>query len=58
MLTYFGFMRGEAVGIGDRLATPPVALAHAVVAAVLLALAKSESITISHSETPIDAPAE
>ena len=42
VLTYFGFMHGEAVGIGGGLGvTPGVALAYAVVAAaVCLALAK------------------
>ncbi len=37
VLTYFGFMHGEAVGFGDGLGvTPGVALAYAVVAAGLL----------------------
>jgi AGZA family xanthine/uracil permease-like MFS transporter len=59
MLTYFGFMHGEAVGIGGGLGvTPGVALAYAVVAAMLLGLAKSDSIAVSHSETPLAAPAE
>jgi adenine/guanine/hypoxanthine permease len=39
VLTYFGFMHGEAVGIGGGLGvTPGVALAYAVVAAMLLAI--------------------
>src|SRR4029079_5811745 len=36
VMTYFGFMHGEAVGIGNGLGvTPSVALAYAVVAAFL-----------------------
>jgi adenine/guanine/hypoxanthine permease len=59
VLTFFGFMHGEAVGIGGGLGvTPTVALAYAVVAAMLLGLAKSDSIAVSHSETPLAAPAE
>ena len=39
VLTYFGFMHGEAVGIGGGLGvTPGVALAYAVVAAGFLAV--------------------
>jgi AGZA family xanthine/uracil permease-like MFS transporter len=41
VLTYFGFMHGEAVGIGGGFGvTPSVAFAYAVVAAGLFALAK------------------
>jgi AGZA family xanthine/uracil permease-like MFS transporter len=59
VLTYFGFMHGEAVGIGGGLGvTPAVALAYAVVAAILLGLAKSDSISVPHSETPLAVPAE
>src|SRR6201988_2735714 len=59
ILTYCGFMHGEAVGIGGGLGvTPAVALAYAVVAARLLGLAKSDSIPVSHSETRLAAPAE
>src|SRR5882757_3899980 len=51
VLTYFGFMHGEAVGIGGGFGvTPAVALAYAVVAAMLLGLAKSDSIAVSHSQ--------
>src|SRR5213079_699977 len=40
VLTYFGFMHGEAVGIGGGLGvTPAVALAYAVVAAVFYGMA-------------------
>src|SRR6476660_3029985 len=59
VLTYCGFMYGEAVGIGGGLGvTPGVALAYAVVAAMLLGLAKSDSIPVSHSEPRLDVPAE
>ena len=61
VMTYFGFMHGEAVGIGGGLGvTPGVALAYAVMAAGLLALAKtSPSVDYSaHSEVPVAAPAE
>jgi AGZA family xanthine/uracil permease-like MFS transporter len=41
VLTYFGFMHGEAVGIGGGLGvTPAVALSYAVMAAGLLALGR------------------
>src|SRR5579871_6284406 len=41
VLTYFGFMHGEAVGVGGGLGvTPSVALAYAVVAAGFYALGK------------------
>jgi AGZA family xanthine/uracil permease-like MFS transporter len=60
-MTYFGFMHGEAVGIGSGFGvTPGVALAYAVVAAGLYALAKSgEGVSYrSHAEEPAAAPAE
>ena len=42
VMTYFGFMHGEAVGIGGGLGvTPGVALAYAVMAAGLFALART-----------------
>jgi AGZA family xanthine/uracil permease-like MFS transporter len=41
-LTYFGFMHGEAVGIGGGIGvTPSVALAYAVVAVVLFAFSRT-----------------
>ena len=41
VLTYFGFMHGEAVGIGGGLGvTPAVALAYAVVAAGFFAVSR------------------
>ena len=44
VLTYFGFMHGEAVGIGGGFGvTPAVALAYAVVAAGLFALSRVET---------------
>jgi adenine/guanine/hypoxanthine permease len=61
VMTYFGFMHGEAVGIGGGLGvTPGVALAYAVVAAGLYALAKTSGSVAysSHSEVPAAAPAE
>jgi adenine/guanine/hypoxanthine permease len=61
VLTYFGFMHGEAVGIGGGLGvTPGVALAYAVVAAGFFAVEKFGTSTdfISHPETPLAAPAE
>jgi AGZA family xanthine/uracil permease-like MFS transporter len=61
VLTYFGFMHGEAVGIGGGLGvTPGVALAYGLVAAVFFALAKlgTASLPVSHPETPLAAPAE
>ena len=61
ILTYFGFMHGEAVGIGGGLGvTPGVALAYAVMAGGLYALARtspSESYS-SHSDVPVAVPAE
>src|ERR1700756_3872250 len=62
VLTYFGFMHGEAVGIGGGFGvTPPVALAYAVVAAGLLTLSRlgaSESYVARHGDMPLAAPAE
>ena len=61
VLTYFGFMHGEAVGIGGGFGvTPAVALAYAVVAAGLFALSKvsvSEHY-VPHPDMPLAAPAE
>ena len=58
MLTYFGFMHGEAVGIGGGLGvTPSVALAYAVVAAGLYALSRSEAGAhyVAHPDMPLAA---
>ena len=60
VLTYFGFMHGEAVGVGGGLGvTPAVALSYAVMAAGLFALGKLETGEhyISHPEMSA-APAE
>jgi AGZA family xanthine/uracil permease-like MFS transporter len=61
VLTYFGFMHGEAVGIGGGLGvTPGVALAYAVVAAGFFAVGKYgiSGLSVSHREMPMAAPAE
>jgi adenine/guanine/hypoxanthine permease len=61
VMTYFGFMHGEAVGIGGGLGvTPGVALAYLVMAGGLFALSKSSpSVSYSsHPEMPVAAPAE
>ncbi len=46
VLTYFGFMHGEAVGIGSYGlgVTPSVALAYAIVAAFLYALSRAPEV--------------
>jgi AGZA family xanthine/uracil permease-like MFS transporter len=63
VLTYFGFMHGESVGIGGGLGvTPGVALAYAVVAVGFFAVerfgATSTETMSSHPEIPLAAPAE
>jgi adenine/guanine/hypoxanthine permease len=59
VLTYFGFMHGEAVGIGGGLGvTPSVALAYAVVAAFFLGVEKFGTGTISVPEMSHAVPAE
>jgi AGZA family xanthine/uracil permease-like MFS transporter len=61
VMTYFGFMHGEAVGIGGGLGvTPGVALAYAVVAAGLFAAERfgTSSDIVAHREMPLAAPAE
>jgi uncharacterized membrane protein len=56
ILTYFGFMHGEAVGIGDGLGvTPAVALAYAVVAVGKFG---TSATSVRHPEMPLAAPAE
>jgi AGZA family xanthine/uracil permease-like MFS transporter len=59
-MTYFGFMHGEAVGIGGGLGvTPGVALAYLVMAGGLFALGKtSPSADYSVHAEPVAAPAE
>jgi adenine/guanine/hypoxanthine permease len=61
VLTYFGFMHGEAVGIGGGLGvTPGVALAYAVVAAGFLAVGKfgTSTVYVPQHNLPLAAPAE
>src|SRR6201996_1071832 len=61
VMTYFGFMHGEAVGIGGGLGvTPAVALAYAVVAAGFYALGKYGETAhyVPHADVPLAAPAE
>jgi AGZA family xanthine/uracil permease-like MFS transporter len=61
VLTYFGFMHGEAVGIGGGLGvTPGVALAYAMVAAGFFAVGKygTSGLSVSHRDMPLAAPAE
>jgi len=62
VLTYFGFMHGEAVGVGGGLGvTPAVALAYAVVAAGFFAVGKYGSSAASYiprHDLPMAAPAE
>ena len=58
VLTFFGFMHGESVGIA---VTPTVALAYAMVAAFLFALSRSpaiDSTSKSLGDMPAAAPAE
>jgi AGZA family xanthine/uracil permease-like MFS transporter len=51
VLTYFGFMHGEAVGIGGGMGvTPSVALAYAVVAVFFLGVEKFGTSTIAVPE--------
>jgi AGZA family xanthine/uracil permease-like MFS transporter len=59
VLTYFGFMHGESVGVGGGMGvTPSVAFAYAVVAAGFFALGKYGTSTASISSMPLAAPAE
>jgi adenine/guanine/hypoxanthine permease len=57
VLTFFGFMHGESVGLN---VTPAVALAYAVVAAGLFALGKTTASEhyVAHPDMPLAAPAE
>jgi adenine/guanine/hypoxanthine permease len=61
VLTYFGFMHGEAVGVGGGWGvTPSVALAYAVVAAGFFVVGKyaASAHYIPRHDLPIAAPAE
>jgi AGZA family xanthine/uracil permease-like MFS transporter len=57
VMTFFGFMHGESVGIN---VTPAVALAYAAVAAALFALSKLGTTEhyVAHPDMPLAAPAE
>jgi len=62
VLTYFGFMHGEAVGVGGGFGvTPSVALAYLVIAAGFFAVGKYGSSSVSYMpqhDLPLAAPAE
>jgi adenine/guanine/hypoxanthine permease len=59
VLTYFGFMHGEAVGVGSGLGvTPTVALAYAVIAAGFFAIAKFGRAAATQPEIALAVPAE
>jgi AGZA family xanthine/uracil permease-like MFS transporter len=59
VLTYFGFMHGEAVGIGGGMGvTPSVALAYAVVAAFFVGVEKFGTSTMAVPEMSHAVPAE
>jgi AGZA family xanthine/uracil permease-like MFS transporter len=61
VLTYFGFMHGEAVGVGGGFGvTPAVALAYAVIAAGLYGLGKygTSEHYVAHPDATLAAPAE
>jgi adenine/guanine/hypoxanthine permease len=58
LLSYFGFMHGEAVGIGGGLGVSPApALAYAIVAVGLYALGR-QSVALPTASEPIAAAAE
>ena len=55
MLTYFGFMHGEAIGVGHGLGvTPGVALAYAAVAAFLFGCARYGEVRPLHEVEALD----
>jgi AGZA family xanthine/uracil permease-like MFS transporter len=61
VMTYFGFMHGEAVGIGGGLGvSPAVALSYAVVAAGFYAVGKygTSALPVSQPDTHLAVPAE
>ena len=61
VLTFFGFMHGESVGIGGGLGvTPGVALAYAVMAIGFLAAHRfgASAHFVAHPDMPLAAPAE
>jgi len=63
VLSYFGFMHGEAVGIGGGLGVmPSVAFAYAAVAVLLFAIARASRPSLvaepQHAQSVLAAPAE
>jgi adenine/guanine/hypoxanthine permease len=57
VLSYFGFMHGESVGIGGGFGVmPAVALAYAAVAAVLLAISRFGAISHEPETKTLDRP--
>jgi AGZA family xanthine/uracil permease-like MFS transporter len=59
VMTYFGFMHGEAIGIGDGFGvTPSVALAYVVLAVGFFAVGKSGTSMVREPEMPVAVPAE
>jgi AGZA family xanthine/uracil permease-like MFS transporter len=55
VLTYFGFMHGEAIGVGHGLGvTPGVTLAYAAVAAFLFGCAKYGEVQPLHETEAVD----
>src|SRR4051812_16478031 len=55
VLTYFGFMHGEAIGIGNALGvTPGVTLAYAAVAAFLFGCARYGEVRPLHETEALD----
>jgi AGZA family xanthine/uracil permease-like MFS transporter len=55
VLTYFGFMHGPAVGIGNGLGvTPGVALAYLIVAAFLFALSRKAELVVAPKAVPAE----
>jgi len=56
VLTYFGFMHGQAVGVGHGLGvTPSVTLGYLIVAGFLLALARREALVTKPTEVLVPA---
>ena len=61
VMTYFGFMHGEAVGIGGGFGvTPSVALAYLVMAGGFYALGRTSASApyVAHADVPRGVPAE
>ncbi|MDP2408972.1 MAG: regulator [Pseudolabrys sp.] len=59
VLTYFGFMHGEAVGIGNGLGvSPSVTLAYLIVAAFLFVISRQQAMVAAATPEPNAVPAE